>query len=227
MPSPNRDSFIALNFPIDSISESLDSFTLSAASNTDLLGNTYTAPILYQRLRHRFVFAEVTICADWRLEYDQAGLVIFARAPPGQSTPAAPSDHGAPPPYSFHMPSPKWVKVGLELKDGSPTASAVYGTPDDTDWSGSILSSQCGSPDLRVKLERIGYALWVYYEDRCLGWKKIREITCFFLGVEDKSVWVGVYVSRPANLLVTQHGREHGQGFDRHLRVEFENLEIY
>lgn len=232
MPPPNRDSFIPLNLPVDSIPEWMGSFSLSAPPNSDLwrktpARDTYTAPILYKRLRHPFVSAEVTVCADWRLEWDQAGLVIFAGAPPGQQRPLAPSN-GAPPPYSLHMPPSKWVKVGLEFYNETFNATSVCATPDGADWSRSALPPyQAERADLRIKLERIGYALWVHYEDSRQGWKKIREITWFFWGVEDKCVWVGVYASRPANFPVTQYESDHGRYFDRHLCVEFEDLEIY
>jgi len=236
MPPPNRDSFIPLNLPVDLIPEWMGAFSLSAPPNSDLwrktpARDTYTAPILYKRLVHPFVSAEVTVCAEWRLEWDQAGLVIFAGAPPGQQQqqqrPPAPSN-GEPPPYSFHTPQSKWVKVGLEFYNETFNATSVCATPDGADWSRTALPPyQAERADLRIKLERIGYALWVHYEDSRHGWKKIREITWFFWGVEDKCVWVGVYASRPANFPVTQYEREHGRCLDRHLCVEFENLEIY
>jgi len=229
MPPPSGDSFMALNLPVDSIPEWMGSFTLWASPNTDLwrktpARDTYTAPILYQRLRCRFTSAEVTICADWKLEWDQAGLVIFTGAPPGPSGPAVTGNNGAPPPYS--LPSSKWVKVGLEFYDESFNAMSVCATSDGADWSRNTLPSQQGA-NLRVKLERMGHALWVHYEDQRLGWKKIREISWFFWNVEDKSVWVGVYASRPANPPVMQYEQGRGWDFDRNLCVEFEDLEIY
>jgi hypothetical protein len=84
--------------------------------------------------------------------------------------------------------------------------------------------------DLRVKIERIGYALWVSYEDELSGWKKLREVTWFFWGVEDKAVRVGVYASRPANFGISMWDRRHAAGLnrgDRDLCVEFEGLEIF
>jgi regulation of enolase protein 1 (concanavalin A-like superfamily) len=232
MPPPNRDSFIPLNLSVDEIPEWMGSFTLSAPPNTDLwrktpARDTYTAPILYKRLRYPFVSAEVTVCAEWSLEWDQAGLVIFAGAPPGQSITAIPSN-GNSTSYSSHVPSSKWVKVGLEFYNETFNATSVCATSDGADWSRSVLPSyQAERADLRIKLERIDYALWVHYEDHRHGWKKIREVTWFFWGVEDKSVWVGVYASRPASFPVAQYERDHGRNFDRHLCVEFEDLEIY
>jgi hypothetical protein len=83
--------------------------------------------------------------------------------------------------------------------------------------------------DLRVKIERIGYALWLWYEDELVGWKKLREVTWFFWGVEDKAVRVGVYASRPADFGITMWDQSHGVGFNsgaRNLCVEFDDLEI-
>lgn len=226
MPSPNRNAFVALNSPVDSIPECMESFTLSATTHTDLWRKTppqdvCTAPILYKQQQFPFVSAEVSVCADLILEWDQAGLVISTGAPPGQGRPLALDSDGGPPPYSM-LPS-KWLKVGLEFCNEISNATSVYATADGSDWSRSAL--QPGRRDLRVKFERIGYALWVHYEDHRYGWLKIREITGFFCGVQDKSVWVGVYASRPASFPGTQDERH--RYFDRHLHVGFENLEIY
>ena len=210
----------------------MGSFTLSAPPNTDLWRktppqDTHTAPILYKRLRNRFTSAEVTVCADWRLEWDQAGLVIFTGSPPGQQTPLV-SSNGPPPFSSSHIPPSKWVKVGLEFYNETFNATSVCATSDGSDWSRSALPPyQAERADLRIKLERLDYALWVHYEDLQQGWKKIREVTWFFWGVEDKCVWIGVYASRPANIPVTEYERDQGGYFDRHLSVGFEDLEIY
>jgi regulation of enolase protein 1 (concanavalin A-like superfamily) len=250
MPPPEPHTFIPLNLPADEIPAWMGQFSLSAPPNSDLwrktpARDTYTAPMLYKRLRHPFVSAEVTVCADWRLEWDQAGLVIFAGAPPCQqqrpppnTTTTSATTDGSPPPYSLHTPQSKWVKVGLEFYNDSLNATSVCATPDGADWSRSALPPyHSDTGDLRVKLERIGYALWVHYEDARHGWKKMREVTWFFWGVEDKCVWVGVYASRPAQFPATRFEREGiGAGstggsanrwFDRRLVVEFEGLEIY
>jgi hypothetical protein len=71
----------------------------------------------------------------------------------------------------------------------------------------------------------------VWYEDEMIGWKKIREVTWFFWGVEDKAVRVGVYASRPANFQGSSiYDWNHGGGSDfgtRNLCVDFEGLEIF
>ncbi|KAI9803269.1 MAG: hypothetical protein M1825_002060 [Sarcosagium campestre] len=239
---PDSSSFTALNFPAScERPQWMGSFNLQAPPNTDLWrkppsGDTSTAPILYTALRHPFVAAEVTISADWELEWDQGGLVIFAGAPPGRPSPRPLSNPAAtatsattdsanhpprqpqhqrqqhqqtssPPSYQSSTPSgptaSKWLKAGLEFYSGSPHASSVCATSDGADWALAPLSPGASSrSDLRVKLERVGYALWVWFEDALCGWKKLREVTWFFWGVEDKAVRVGVYASRPANFVI-------------------------
>ncbi|OAK97385.1 hypothetical protein IQ06DRAFT_228503 [Phaeosphaeriaceae sp. SRC1lsM3a] len=280
---PTSSSFTPLNISTDDVPEWMGSFSISAAPNTDLWRkppsrDTSTAPILYTALRNPFIAAEVTVSADWELEWDQGGLVIFAGAPPGQiiaappalevpsvvtlsldddssattspsiselsspvSTPAqTPSpnpvaqsqrQHDRPPPYVQPAPAAKWVKVGLEFCNNACHATSVVANSDGADWSLSALPPHHARRlDLRVKIERIGYALWVWYEDEVLGWKKLREVTWFFWGVEDKAVRVGVYASRPANFGISIYDRRHGGGQGvgaRNLCVDFEGLEIF
>jgi len=241
MPVPGRACFQALNMPADAIPESMSAFELYAPPNSDLWRkppsrDTSTAPILYTGLRHPFVSAEVTVAADWRLEWDQAGIVIFAGVPPGQprsppvSESTAPLDANAPPPAYTQSPASKWVKVGLEFCNNSCNASSVCATQDGADWCVTALPPhQAEQGELRIKIERIGYALWIYYEDQHLGWKKMREVTWFFFGVEDKSVRVGVYASRPANFPPSLYDLRHGRPSTEQssLRVEFDDLQIF
>ncbi|KAF2732107.1 hypothetical protein EJ04DRAFT_525636 [Polyplosphaeria fusca] len=278
---PDSSSFTALNIPNDAVPEWMGSFTLVAPPNTDLWRkppsrDTSTAPILYTALRNPFIAAEVTVSADWELEWDQGGLVIFAGAPPGRIPPVSPStstpsistaeiappgseaaaapspnasdsstpdsaglppdvvarpqSRGAPPPYTPPAPASKWVKVGLEFCNNVCHATSVCATSDGADWALTALPPHHARRlDLRVKIERIGYALWVWYEDDVSGWKKLREVTWFFWGVEDKAVRVGVYASRPANFGPTVYERRHGGPgtTQRNLCVSFENLEIF
>ncbi|KAF2875240.1 hypothetical protein BDV95DRAFT_311952 [Massariosphaeria phaeospora] len=309
---PDSSSFTALNIPNDAVPEWMGSFALAAPPNTDLWRkppsrDTSTAPILYTALRSPFIAAEVTVSADWELEWDQGGLVIFAGAPPGRiaaatttttttapsapaiapsspraatdrssdrssaaPTPTSPSaatdrssaaptpsppppsaghphPHPHPPPsyvtqtpppqtalpppaYTPPAPSSKWVKVGLEFCNNACHATSVCATSDGADWAlTSLPAHHARRLDLRVKIERIGYALWVWYEDEASGWKKLREVTWFFWGVEDKAVRVGVYASRPANFGVSAYERRHGgpSAGQRNLCVDFEGLEIF
>ncbi|KAF2001506.1 hypothetical protein P154DRAFT_164144 [Amniculicola lignicola CBS 123094] len=302
---PDSASFTALNMPNNAVPEWMGSFTLAAPPNTDLWRkppsrDTSTAPILYTALRNPFIAAEVTVSADWELEWDQGGLVIFAGAPPGRmatseappsataaaaaattttitlasappstassnttstttsttsgsAPPPNPSAHGAstaigagqpsgavtqghgdargpPPAYVAPAPASKWVKVGLEFCNNACHATSVCATSDGADWALTALPPHHARRlDLRVKIERIGYALWIWYEDEVSGWKKLREVTWFFWGVEDKAVRVGVYASRPANFGTSMYERRYGgpSVTQRNLCVDFEGLEIF
>jgi regulation of enolase protein 1 (concanavalin A-like superfamily) len=241
---PDSSSFTALNIPPSAVPEWMGSFSLAAPPNTDLWRkppsrDTSTAPILYTALRNPFVAAEVTVSADWELEWDQGGLVIFAGAPPGRiggsaaqtgsatGTAAATSTTAG---VGAVAAASKWVKVGLEFCNNACHATSVCATADGADWALTALPPHHARRlDLRVKIERIGYALWIWYEDEVSGWKKLREVTWFFWGVEDKAIRVGVYASRPANFGTTQYERRHGgpSVTQRNLCVDFEGLEIF
>jgi len=208
-------------------------FSLTAEPQTDLWRkppgqDTSTAPVLFRSLRFPFVSAEVTVCADWGLEWDQAGLVLFVGAPPGEVEPLAESNHN-PPAYSEPRTS-KWVKIGLEYSANICHVSTTVATSHGSDWSITALPSYHSQRnDLRIKFERLGDGLWFYYEDQILGWKKLREISGFFYGVADKTVQVGVYASRPAHFegATTPFNSARMERMDRDLTVEFEDLLIF
>lgn len=252
---PDGSSFTALNLPpAFTLPQCMEYFTLTAGPNTDLWrkppnGDTSTAPIVFTSLRHPFVIAEVTVSADWEMEWDQGGLVIFAGAAPQSFSDSHTS------PLSNRNASPcKWVKAGMEFSGGTVNASSVSATADGADWCLSPLVQTQQGPavnSLRIKLERIGHALWIWYQvpsaspyalsPGAVGstWKKLREVTWFFYGVEDKFVHVGVYASRPTSLGrgQTMWDTMHGMTIDTNnsssagtadgLVVEFEDLEIF
>ncbi|KAJ5611135.1 hypothetical protein N7510_007854 [Penicillium lagena] len=251
---PEGSSFTTLNLPPEfSLPQCMEFFTLTAGPNTDLWrkppnGDTSTAPIVFTSLRHPFVVAEVTVSADWEMEWDQGGLVIFAGAAPQSfSSNSVPSLTCR----SSPLPPCKWVKAGMEFSGGTVNASSVSATADGADWCLSpLVQPACGMGihSLRIKLERIGHALWIWYQvpsaspytlsPGAVGstWKKLREVTWFFYGVEDKFVHVGVYASRPTNISrgETMWDAMHGLSLDGSsattasgLVVEFEDLEIF
>lgn len=264
---PDRSSFTALNLPPTfSLPQCMDYFTLAAGPNTDLWrkppnGDTSTAPIVYTSLRHPFIVAEVTVTADWEMEWDQGGLVIFAGAAPGQSlppettTPQATSGIRSSGRQIWNQATPrscKWVKAGMEFCSGTVNASSVSATADGADWCLSPLALPnlpTAITSLRIKLERIGHSLWIWYQIPSVSpfavtpgavgstWKKLREVTWFFYGVEDKFVHVGVYASRPANVSrnSTMWDTMNGSRLDGTVNggagdglvVEFEDLEIF
>ncbi|KAG9189452.1 hypothetical protein G6011_06320 [Alternaria panax] len=159
--------------------------------------------------------------------YDTATLQSLAE----DAGPTSELERGPPPPYAAPAPASKWVKVGLEFASNACHATCVVANCEGADWSLSALPPHHQRRmDLRVKLERMGNALWVYYEDELLRWKKLREVTWFFWGVEDKAVRVGVYASRPTNFGITMWDQRHATTLNhgsRDLCVEFEGLEIF
>ncbi|KAL5336368.1 hypothetical protein BJX70DRAFT_283175 [Aspergillus crustosus] len=257
---PNSSSFTALNLPADfTLPQCMEYFTLTAGPNTDLWrkplnGDTSTAPIVFTSLRRPFLVAEVTVTADFEMDWDQGGLVIFAGGAPqsvsSNSLPLVRSTRFAGHPQNTQP--CKWVKAGMEFLNGVINVSSVSATADGADWSLSPLNAPDRGPSihsLRIKLERVGHSLWVWYQiptaspyeatPGAVGstWKKMREVTWFFFGAEDKFIHVGVYASRPANTArsstvwdMTHRSRP---GFTPgapatgdHLVVEFEDLEI-
>ncbi|RAH49940.1 uncharacterized protein BO95DRAFT_353878 [Aspergillus brunneoviolaceus CBS 621.78] len=253
---PNGSSFTSLNLPSAfTLPRCMEYFTVTAGPNTDLwrkpgVRDTATAPIVFTSLRRRFEVAEVTVTADWEMEWDQGGLVIFAGAAPQSSEDG--SMHHVP--LSPPLPGTpgKWVKAGMEFYSGTMNVSSVSATVDGADWCASPLSYPEHGPavvhSLRIKLERVGHALWIWYQVPAVAapyammttgalpsgmWRKLREVTWFFYGVEDKFVHVGVYASRPNRLsrsatmweMMNGDGSE-GTGAVDGLVVEFEDLEI-
>lgn len=245
--SPDGSSFTALNLPPSfSLPQCMEYFTLTAGPNTDLWrkppnGDTSTAPMVFTSLQHPFVVAEVTVSADWEMEWDQGGLVIFAGAAP---QPIRSRRH--------QQPRCKWVKAGMEFSSGTVNASSVSATADGADWclSPLCLPGSIAAQSLRIKLERIGYALWIWYQvpsptgsatqtptpGAVRGtWRKLREVTWFFYGVEEKFIHVGVYASRPTNLSRSNTMWEvrnsttlpSSATSTEGLEVEFEDLEIF
>ncbi|KAL9107266.1 MAG: hypothetical protein Q9227_007807 [Pyrenula ochraceoflavens] len=234
---------------------SMEYFTLTASPNTTLtrkppLPDTITAPVLYTGLRHPFVVAEVTISAHWDCEWDQAGLVIFNGIEPGGNTPPLQVSRlrsrnnestVATSRRDEQLNQGKWVKAGAQFTGGQVQASSVVAAAEGSDWCLAPLSpihgsENCGygpfsptpsSPfsSLRIKFERIGSSLWIWYRqpnaqftpnspnspffseaagsdlDASGGWTKLREVAGFFApsvgGLEDKAIWIGVYASRP------------------------------
>ncbi|KAH8705279.1 hypothetical protein BGW36DRAFT_392940 [Talaromyces proteolyticus] len=252
---PDRSSFTALNLPPSfSLPMCMDYFTLSAGPNTNLWrkppnGDTSTAPMIFTSLRRPFVVAEVTISADWEMEWDQGGLVIFAGSAPGQASIAETIPYGRGIRNATFSRSCKWVKAGMEFSSGTVNASSVSATSDGADWCLSPLAMPnipTNITSLRIKLERVGHSLWIWYQIPSLSpyattpgavgstWKKLREVTWFFYGVEDKCVHVGVYASRPTSIprggtvWEAMNGmRNDDSGGGDKLVVEFEDLEIF
>lgn len=175
-----------------------------------------TTPIPLKSPEHRFIVAEVSVNADWRMDRDQGGLVVFGARQAQQPSVIS---------------SRKWVKVGLERCYDALFVTCVYGTSDGADRVFNHLSSLSSTlRSLRVKLERKGdKSLWVWFEthfpppyDAGRGtvanvgdrWRPLRQITGFLRDEDDNGSDVGVYASRLDKTTTNN------------LEVEFQDLEI-
>lgn len=216
--------------------------TLTAPPNSILwrkpyAGDDVTAPMILTRCTQPFILAEVTVTAEVEVEWDQAGLVIFVGIDPAEPPrPLLSRRH-----RHFQYPSQshgKWLKVGLALIDHDIGVATAVAQPDcGPDWCFAPIFSGVDSPhlyhtSLRIKLEKVGQDLWVWYrnpsshrggdrtpDDVDREWKKAREVSEFFGGSEIKSgIWVGCYASRPLEI-------DDGDGKGS-LFVEFEDLEM-
>jgi regulation of enolase protein 1 (concanavalin A-like superfamily) len=252
-------SFTTHNVPPNfKLPENLDYFTLTAPPNTRITRkpstpDETTAPMILTRLIHPFVIAEVTLTATFEMEWDQAGLIVFTGPPPPTQSPVNWRRRRV----DDELEQGKWVKAGLEFTGGAMNASSVVATSaSGEDWCLSPLMGEDALADdyepvsfsLRIKFERIGDALWIWYRDVkgsnsnssptmttpgavYASWRKLREVNGFFRGVEMKGdVRVGCYASRPVDFVAGDDWDERfgmpesGQG--RGLMVEFEDLEI-
>lgn len=267
---PAGDSFTTLNLPPTvSLPDCMDYFSLTAGPNTNLwrkppTGDIATAPIIFTSLRNRFTIAEVTVSADWEMEWDQGGLVIFTGPTPEAlalstttTNTSTSSDRPRTRTTGTRIPRPqqqqatsracKWVKAGMEFTSGAAHASSVSATADGADWCAAPLTGPQQSGDqnhqmpstsfhsLRIKLERVGYSLWIWYQEQSpspyalthgeamWSWKKLREVSWFFYGVDNKFVHVGAYASRPNCANTSWYGPVDD---DDGLEVEFDDLEI-
>lgn len=183
--------FVTINLPQSiekpSPSQLSDYFRLTANPSTTLWrqphSNTVaTAPMVLTHLQHPFIVAEVTVMADFEMERDQCGLVIFSGPSPGislstssqlrrRSCSRCESDNEG------SNEQGKWVKAGLELIGDSLHATSAVATKESgADWSLCPLQptpqfqpyetdgfSSTLRMNLRIKFERVGDSLEVWY----------------------------------------------------------------
>lgn len=261
-PPPTRmqlsaQDFGVLNTPanFEQPDEVTEYFSLTAASNTRLSRKSVeeddlTAPMILRRIRQPFTLAEVTVSVDFQVEWDQGGLVIFLGGHPAHSQRSLHRARSLRRPYVVVDPRlsrslPKWARVALEMTGGELCISTLVANPKcGVDWASTpafphIFPDQMdmSMPSLRLKLERVGADLWVWFmipETQFLAgyvptpelvsrqWRKCREIVNFFDEESMKDdVWVGCYASRPIEVEAEAEG-----DVEEGLFVEFEDLEI-
>lgn len=230
-----------------SLPPEMDYFTLTAPPGTEIWRepgkpDIVSAPLVHTALREPLIVAEVTITANWEMEWDQAGLIIVT----GQG----PDEREDPDAYAYRREGlrRRWVKAGLEFSMGIlHVATTVAISPSGADLSMATLPGSSRDvqhalplPSVRIKLERMGNALWIWYHQQgstwCAtsaeassDWTKVREIAGFFWGLDRKTgVWIGCYASRPTlgtwDSDTTGGWREDDSSDG--LWVEFEDLDI-
>ena len=244
----SRSGFEVLNTPPDfeHPDEANEYFSLTASSNTRLSKRSpeedeLTAPMVLRRQRQPFTLAEVTVSIDFQVDWDQGGLVIFLGGLPLQPCHSLRRPYTATNPRASHA-SQKWARVALEMTAGEINISTLVANPKcGVDWASTPAFPYASGhdiadlpmPSLRLKLERVGADLWVWFmvpetqfqagyvptpEFVSRQWRKCREIVNFFDEQSMKDdVLVGCYASRPVE---TEPEMEEG------LFVEFEDLEI-
>jgi regulation of enolase protein 1 (concanavalin A-like superfamily) len=227
-------------------------FSLAARSNTRIwritTGDELSAPMLLKELDTTFQIAEVTLSAPFEMFWDQAGLVIFLNMSPTEpwinpdsyegrrrrSTPVPASHRGV------------WATATLQMnEEGLCLATTVAAPSCAPDLSFSMLALDSHDPPgvayqtgtLRLRLEKVGDALWVWYrvpvssygfagsaalyqtpEEVSSEWRKTREIGGFFVGSSPKSkIQIGCFASRYLEL----DARE-----EKDFVAEFEDLAI-
>lgn len=222
-------------------------FTLNAKSVTKLgrtdtpwvSQNEFTAPILCKPLRQPFVLAEVTIQARFEQLGDQAGIAIFLE-PVSRQNGSRRISNGR-----LHLPasSTSWARVALErlqnhlaittlVRSAQPFHDQRVSTP--FPQSEPLAREHDYEVQVRLKLEKVGHALWAWYkvlsedednehdltpEDVSRQWKRCDELADFFTGPWEKAnVVVGCYASRPLTTTFS--------GIDSKLTVEFHELDI-
>jgi uncharacterized protein len=101
---------------------------------------------LYRPVEGDFT-AEVTVDGDYKVLYDQAGLMV-------------------------RLSETHWIKAGIEYTDGLAYVSVVV-TNDTSDWS--LVAIHAGPNGVSIRLTRHGEAIRVQYLDASDGrWKPVR-----------------------------------------------------
>lgn len=185
---------------------------------------TYAVSLRLEILQQHPSFARrfVTHSSSPRLPSQLAGrwngtkldCVIFTGLPPSEQAPLPSRLGRRQQGQNWSEPSTEvnWVKMGLQLTGDTLNASCpVVTLPSGAGWSLSPVlpgatpheALPLAISSLRIKFERIGDALWVWYRTPRLStylsipspasagaeWREVREAMGFFSGVED-TVWI-------------------------------------
>lgn len=154
-------------------------FSLQAPPNSNIQRkpaavDDTTAPMILKRLNHSFLLAEVTVSADFAMDHDQAGLVIFAGSLPNPSIAQSPAARRRSRVGNEALATGKWAKAGLEFARGEVhAASSAAISACGADWCSSARMPSPSttfdpfsltSQSLRIRFERVEDSLWISYE---------------------------------------------------------------
>ncbi|TPK97092.1 MULTISPECIES: DUF1349 domain-containing protein [unclassified Mesorhizobium] len=127
-------------------------FTVRTGKETDFWRETFygfwrdNGHFLYRSVEGDFS-AEVTVQGDYKVLYDQAGLML-------------------------RLSETHWIKAGIEYTDGLAYFSVVV-TNDTSDWS--LVAIAAGKDGVRIRLTRHAEAIRIQYLDASDGhWKPVR-----------------------------------------------------
>lgn len=175
--------FINSSQPVPDAKDLPISFSIGASPSTDVWAkppatHRFNAPILYKTLPLKsFKRARVSIVAEWKVLYDQGGLIVVINGKGDES-------------------QRQWIKCGIEFTSNKPHVSVVA-KDRWADWSLTAVPS--GGQAATVELVREeDNTLWVYLIEG-VSRVPLREVTWAFEHGEAAECWIGAYAARPSS----------------------------
>jgi regulation of enolase protein 1 (concanavalin A-like superfamily) len=178
--------FINSSQPVPDAKDLPINFSIKAPPSTDVWAkppatHRFNAPILYKTLPLKsFKWARVSIVAEWKVLYDQGGLIIVIN---GQGDDEAQKR--------------QWIKCGIEFTNNKPHISVVA-KDRWADWSLAAVPSGGQAATIELVREEAENTLWVYLVEG-VSRVPLREVTWAFDEEETAECWIGSYAARPSS----------------------------
>jgi uncharacterized protein len=175
--------FINSSQPVPDAKDLPINFSIRAPPSTDVWAKPpatrrFNAPILYKTLPLKsFKRARVSVVAEWKVLYDQGGLIIVIN---GQEDEA----------------QRQWIKCGIEYTHGK-THISVVAKDRWADWSLTTVPSGGQAATIELVREEDN-TLWVYLVEG-VSRVPLREVTWAFEQEETAECWIGSYAARPSS----------------------------
>lgn len=158
-------------------------FSIRAPPSTDVWAkppatHRFNAPILYKTLPLKsFKRARVSVVAEWKVLYDQGGLIIVINGQGGEA-------------------QRQWIKCGIEYTHDK-THISVVAKDRWADWS--LIAVPSGGQAATIELVREeDNTLWVYLVEG-VSRVPLREVTWAFDQEKTAECWIGSYAARPSS----------------------------